>query len=148
MRLLKILFVLFISINIDISNADNTIIFSNYNFANTIYMDRLSIQRIFTKKETRWSNGDNIIVFIKPMDSIEHKMFVSNILNMTLYKYQKILDESIYTAKSLPLTEVNNDIQMSTNIQNHPGAIGYINYNLLYGTKTIIICDENCPKSK
>ncbi len=124
------------------SPGEATIIFSNYDLDNTIFMNRLMVQRIFTRRETRWSNGDSIIVFIKPMDSIEHRNFVSNTLNMTLYRYQQSLETYTYTARALPVTEVANDQQMLTAINTHPGAIGYVNYQLVMNNKTITICED------
>ena len=120
---------------------DPTIIFSNYDTDNTIFMNRLAIQRIFTRKDTRWENGKNILVYIKPIDSIEHRIFVANVLNMTLYRYQKSLETYTYTARALPVTEVNSDDKMRVAVNSHPGAIGYINYELVVNEKTIKIID-------
>lgn len=119
------------------------IIFSEYDLANTIFMNRLMVQRIFTRKDTHWSNGDNIIVFIKPKESIEHKTFVANVLNMTLYRYQQSLETYTYSARALPAIEVSTDQKMLNAIHTHPGAIGYVNYQLLVNDKVIKICDDN-----
>jgi ABC-type phosphate transport system substrate-binding protein len=118
-----------------------TIIFDNNNFSNVLIMNRLAVQRIFTRKDTHWENGDNITVFIKPMDSIEHRAFVTDILNMTLYKYQKSLDTYTYTAKATSVHEVTNDDKMKIAIQTHPGSIGYINYELIMNEKIIKVVD-------
>ena len=123
------------------ATSDPIIIFSNYDAENTIFMNRLAVQRIFTRKDTRWDNGKNILVFIKPIDSIEHRIFVANVLNMTLYRYQKSLETYTYTARALPVTEVNSDDKMRVAINSHPGAIGYINYELVVNEKKIKIVD-------
>lgn len=121
-----------------------TIIFSNYDLEKTLFLDRITVQRIFTRRETHWSNGDNIIVFIKPMDSLEHRHFVTEVLNMTLYRYQKSLESYTYTAKALPVTEVPTDQKMLNAIHTHPGAIGYVNYEIVINDKIIHICDDGC----
>lgn len=123
------------------NNTDPAIIFADINLADTLIMNRIEVQRIFTRKEVRWNNGDDIIVFIKPMDSIEHRAFLANVLNMTLYKYQKSLDAVVYTAKALPVIEVSNDDKMRMAIHSHPGAIGYINYELIMNEKTVKVVD-------
>jgi ABC-type phosphate transport system substrate-binding protein len=119
------------------------IIFSNYDLNKTIFMNKTAIQRIFTRKETHWSNGDNITVFIKPIDSIEHRNFVTNVLNMTMYRYQQSLENITYTAAATPVIEVSSDVKMMNAIHTHPGSIGYVNYDLVVNDKIIKICDDN-----
>jgi len=128
------------------SPGDVTIIFSNYDLSNTIFMNKIAVQRIFTRKDIRWSNGDSITVFIKPMESIENRMFIADILNMTLYRYQKSLETATYTGKANSVIEVPDDAHMHTAIDAHPGAIGYLNYEIVTHDKIIIICEDdgNC----
>jgi ABC-type phosphate transport system substrate-binding protein len=120
-----------------------TIVFSNYNIGSNIRMRRITVQRIFTLKDTRWSNGDAITVFTKPLDSIEHKIFVTQVLNMSVYRYTQSILSATNTARAVPVTEVTNDQKMLIAIQSHPGSIGYVNYELLLNGKIIHICDED-----
>lgn len=121
-----------------LSNA--IVIFSNYELNNTISMNRVTLQRIFTLRETRWDSGDVITVFIKPKESIEHRNFVTSVLNMTLYNYQQILQ--LHSVNAYSLTEVATDQKMLEAIRTHPGSIGYINYDLLLNSKTVNVCDD------
>lgn len=126
-----------------------SIIFKNYDLSNTLFMNRVAVQRIFTRQDRRWSNGDEILVFIKPLNSLEHKKFVTEVLQMSFYRYEKTLMSNIATGKSIPLTEVNSDLKMSMYVNNRQGAIGYINYNLeMCNKQVILICDDftRCDK--
>lgn len=125
------------------SELKTSIIFRNYDLNNTLFMNRIAIQRIFTRQDKRWSNGDEILVYIKPMNSIEHKRFLSDVLHMTLYRYERSLSANTQTGKALPVTEVNSDDKMGMLISNNHGAIGYVNYTVkLNGKQVIVVCDD------
>ena len=122
--------------------ADPEIIFSNYTLEDTLFMNRAAVQRIFTRKDVRWSNGKSIIVYTKPIDSVEHKAFVAHTLNMSLYRFQRELESSTYSAKAIPLNVVYNDNAMIREIKSHEGAIGYVNYQLVLHEKKIVLIDD------
>lgn len=128
------------------ASDDATIVFSNYNLDSNVNMRRTTVQRIFTLKDTRWSNGDVITVFTKPINSIEHKIFVTRVLNMSLYRYSQSILSATTTAKAIPVTEVADDQKMLLAIQTHPGSIGYINYELIIGNNIIHICEEESKR--
>lgn len=94
----------------------------------TLYLSREELQRIFTRKTSRWGNGGEIRVYIKPMGSIEHRSFLSEVLCMTLYRYQKSLEVNTNTAGAITVVEVRTDAEMRAAVYSHPGAIGYLNY--------------------
>jgi ABC-type phosphate transport system substrate-binding protein len=135
-----------LSVVVDNIRADDegaTIVFSNYNIGSNVRMRRITVQRIFTLKDTRWSNGDAITVFTKPVSSIEHKIFVTQVLNMSMYRYTQSMVSATSTARAIPVTEVPNDQKMLIAIQSHPGSIGYVNYELILNGKVIQICEED-----
>ena len=109
----------------------------------TILVNRLAIQRIFTRKITRWSNGTNISVFTKPLTSIEHKNFSMSVLGLTPFNFKRQLESQTYSGKSTSVMEVDSDEAMAMKIAQTPGAIGYINYAIIIGNKTIIIIDDS-----
>jgi len=117
----------------------DTIVWKEYN--NTLILDRLSLQKIFTQRLTKWPDGRYIQVITKPNDSIEHKDFMTNTLGLspTLYNQLKkpILD---YTPD---IIEVQNDKQMMMKIETTPGSIGYLNYEVYINSKHIIVLDSN-----
>lgn len=108
------------------------------------YLRRSTLQRIFTKKVTRWGNGQDITVIIKPVVSIEHRQFLEQVLKMTPYRYQKALDSVTYTAHhSTPVIEVSNDAGMMIELKKHPGAIGYSNYMPIMDGRIIRVCEDD-----
>ncbi len=109
----------------------------------TITIDRYSLQKIFTKKQSRWPNGLPIRVFIKPMDSVEHRDFVTNILGISIFTYQQLLDAQVYSGRSYSVVELPTDEQMIMNVEKTPGAIGYINYALYIGNKKVTIINSS-----
>lgn len=139
---LLIIAIMLLPKNLFSSPGTATIIFSNYDLENTVFLSRLTVQQIFTRRITRWVNGDNITVFIKPMESIEHRNFVNNVLNMSLYTYQKKLEAYTQATRALPVIEVSSDQKMLNAIHKHPGAIGYVNYELFIDDKIIKVCDD------
>ena len=135
----KMLFFLFLSFNIQSAKSAEILVWKED--ADTITIDRYSIQKIFTKKISRWPNGTNINVFIKPRNSIEHRDFVTNVLMISPHYFDELLERQTYTGKATPVIEVPSDKLMQLKIESTPGAIGYINYDLYYGSKRIIVID-------
>ncbi len=107
----------------------------------SIIIDRYSLQKIFTKRITRWPSGRPIRVFIKPMNSFEHKHFVYNILGMSPFFYQQSLYAQVYAGKSSSVIEIPYDNLMIMKIEQTPGAIGYINYEIYIGNKRVTVVD-------
>lgn len=99
--------------------------------------DKDTIVKIFTKKVTRWADGQLITVFIKPINSIEHKDFVQSWLNMSNSKYKQELEKQTYSGKSLSVVEVDSDAEMVLKISSTIGSIGYINYGVVINTKQL-----------
>lgn len=123
------------------STAADLIIWSEN--AESITIDRYSLQQIFTRKIVRWPNGQSINVFIKPKNSIEHRDFVKNILGISNFYYEQLLEQQTFSGKSSSVTEVATDNHMITKIETTPGAIGYINYEIYVGNKKVIIVDKS-----
>lgn len=137
--LTTLVFILIINIPTRTNAATNILVWREYN--NLIVLDRTSLQKIFTRKVTRWPDGRNITVFIKPINSIEHKAFITNILQMRPFMYQQMLEQQIYSGKASSVVEINNDSQMIFKIESTPGSIGYIDYELYVENKKVIIVD-------
>lgn len=134
----KLLMALLLLVCVDGGTTD-LIIWKESN--DSITLDRYSAQRIFTKKITRWPNGQHINVFIKPLYSIEHRDFVINVLGISPFYYTQMLEEQTYTGKASSITEVNSDKQMIMMVDQTPGSIGYINYEIFAGNKRVIVID-------
>lgn len=111
--------------------------------AQTLTLDKYTIENIFTRKITRWPNGQPICVFIKPKNSIEHKAFVKSVLGISPSYYDYLLNKHNEESKPNNIFEVANDFQMMNSIESTPGSIGYINYEIYVGDKRVIVIDTN-----
>ena len=108
-------------------NADVKIIANSQN--DWLLYNHLTIANIFTKKTTKWSNGRTITVFIKPLESIEHKDFVHSMLHMTHFKFSQDLNARITSGNGVNVIQVSSDEEMLMRISNTPFSIGYVNFN-------------------
>jgi ABC-type phosphate transport system substrate-binding protein len=104
------------------------------------YKNEPTLLNIFTKKNKYWSDGSKIVVFIKPINSLEHKFFVMDWLGVSPTKYKEMLESSVYSGDSANVTEVDSDEQMMVVISQTPNSIGYIdNKVLLRGERNVKI---------
>lgn len=110
--------------------------------SSSITLDRYTIQRIFTRKVTKWPDGTNITVFIKPVISMEHKEFVYKILKISPFYYQQLLEQQTFSGKASSVVEVQSDSQMHRKITSIEGSIGYVNYEIYKDNKKVIIIDD------
>lgn len=96
-----------------------------------VKLSRLELIRIFTKNQKFWSDGHKITVFTKPISTLEHKMFVVTVLNLTLFKYKTLLESAVYSGQNTNIIEVDSDEEMLIRLSNTPYSIGYINYTIV-----------------
>ena len=94
-------------------------------------LDVPELVHIFTRKQMFWSDGHKIKVFTKKTDSIEHKLFTMNVLNLTPYHYRTLLDSVIYSGSNTSVIEVSSDEEMILKVSSTPYSIGYLNYNTI-----------------
>lgn len=114
-------------------NADELVITQKANGVSTL--DHFQLTKIFTKKQFFWPTGQKIVVFIKPIDSLEHRLFVMDVLNMTPYRYKIAIEEILYTGSSTAPIEIATDDEMILRIKQTPNSIGYLNYTTLLANK-------------
>lgn len=82
---------------------------------------------IFTKSKMFWNSGEKITVYIKPINSLEHLIFVSEWLGISAYRYKKLLENNVYSGNSSGVIEVNSDEAMLLAVYSTPNSIGYLN---------------------
>jgi len=85
-----------------------------------------ALKAIFTRKRMFWGNGERIHVFIKPVNSIEHRLFLTQWLGITTYRYKKLLKVQLYSGRNSGVQIVNSDQQMMVSLLQTPYAIGYM----------------------
>lgn len=89
--------------------------------------ETFKLTNIFTRKITKWStNGARIIVFIRPINSIEHKLFVMRWLGVTNYRYKKLLQQNTFSGAASNVKIIISDEQMMITIKSTPNSIGYV----------------------
>lgn len=85
------------------------------------------LTNIFTRHVTKWeTTGDRITVFIRPINSIEHKTFVLRWLNLTNYRYKKLLQQNTFSGAASNVKTIRSDEQMIIIIKSTPNSIGYV----------------------
>lgn len=104
-----------------------------------VNLDHHDLVNIFTRKKVHWADGHKITVFIKDSESIEHKMFIMDVLNLTPYKYKTLVDTVVYSGENTPAIELSNDADMMRRLYNTPYSIGYFNYTIVINDSTGII---------
>lgn len=99
-------------------------------------------KRIFTLKEERWPDGELIKVFIHPVESIQHRVFVEDRLKMPLSRYRAMIEVPIYGAKTLNLIEVTTEEKMVASVLKTKGGVGYLNGVIIKNGATVIVVDD------
>jgi ABC-type phosphate transport system substrate-binding protein len=119
-------FVLF-TVNIFAQSTNFQIVVNKDNSVNSLSKDE--IKRIYTKKMTKWDNGDKI----KPVDlqktSEVRKKFTKDILNKSISAIKAFWQRQIFSGKGVPPPEKKSDEDVIDYVINHPGAIGYVSKN-------------------
>lgn len=111
-----------------------------YNRVDTLQSEYLTLQNIFTRKQKYWADGSKITVMIKPLDSVEHKYFVTEWLGITNTRYKRMLESEVYAGATTPPVVVNSDEEMMLKISTTPNSIGYIDRKLVIrGEKNVKI---------
>lgn len=100
---------------------------------------RLELVDIFTRQKRWWLNGGKITVFTRVLDSVEHKMFVIDVLNLSPYQFKSKLDGAIYSGNNTPVIEVSSDEEMLLKLSLTPYSIGYINSTVMVNDKLNVI---------
>lgn len=100
---------------------------------------------IFTRRYTRWENGESVVVVTRELSSIEHKRFLQEHLGITPYQYRARLQRNIYQGIASPPFEVKTEEELIDKVALTPGAIGYV-YNLaLYRDNNQLVIVDVTP---
>lgn len=127
--ILLVLFLIMIPPSLSMSDDGPSVVVDRHVELTSIEQSELI--RIFTRKKVFWPSGQKISVFIKPQNSLEHKIFSINILNLSPYKYKSLTDSIVYSGNNNPPTEIDSDEQMLSMLSKTPNSIGYVNYSIV-----------------
>lgn len=135
-KFLRFLIFIWCSIG-SVSKSDQTVI------ANSLVIDktlsRYNLVEIFTRKKTFWSDGRKIIVYTMPFDSIEHRLFTINVLNLSPYRYKTAVDSIVFSGLSTPTIELATESEMIYKLSTTPYSIGYISTDMFSNNNHEII---------
>ena len=77
-------------------------------------------------RQTVWPNGQRIVVYALPSNSITHKRFSKEILKIFPYQLDRIWRKLTYSGLGTMPIILESVSELKLAIANNPGAIGYI----------------------
>ncbi|GHG76807.1 hypothetical protein GCM10010919_31950 [Alishewanella longhuensis] len=84
------------------------------------------LRAIFTMRQTRWSDGQPIQVFVLNSADEQHIRFSRNYLKMFPYQLDAIWDRQRFSGIGSFPTQVQSEEEMLLLLKQTPGAIGYL----------------------
>ncbi len=81
---------------------------------------------IFGARISRWEDGSAIRVFVLPEESVSHKDFAKQLLDLYPYQLRNAWNRIIFTGIGQAPIMVTSEAEMLKHVSETPGAIGYI----------------------
>lgn len=89
------------------------------------------LRRIYTMRQSRWSDDTNITVFVLPSQHPLHHRFSKERLQIFPYQLNRIWHKLTYSGLGVAPIVVESEIELIEAIINTPGSIGYIDEAVL-----------------
>ena len=103
----------------------------------TIRSDSLS--RLFLKKSTTWSNGQEA----QPVDQSEastlRRRFTSRVLNRDTESVRSYWQQMVFSGRAVPPPALDNDAAVVEFVRQHPYAVGYVSPTTLLPSDVRVI---------
>jgi ABC-type phosphate transport system substrate-binding protein len=84
------------------------------------------IRRIFSMRQTTWSNGQAITVYVLSNQHLTHQAFSTKVLGMFPYQLDRIWNKLVYSGLGDEPIKVQSEQEMLVRIRHMPGSIGYV----------------------
>lgn len=84
------------------------------------------LRRIYSMRQTRWSDNTPITLFVLPSQHQIHKTFAHQTLKILPYKLERIWNKSTFSGLGVAPIVVNSPEEMLNAVANTPGALGYM----------------------
>lgn len=84
------------------------------------------IRRIFSMRQTTWSNEQVITVYVLSNQHQTHQTFSTKVLGMFPYQLDRIWNKLVYSGLGEDPIEVQSEQEMLERVSQNPGAIGYV----------------------
>jgi hypothetical protein len=117
----------FVFIPLSVNTAlygDEAVIIAN-NSVPVDIVDQNTISNIYRAEETKWSNGDTIVVVMQKAGPL-HEEFVQNIVGLSPVRLRNIWKQVIFTGLGNPPRIFKNEKDLVDFVRDTRGAIGYI----------------------
>lgn len=102
-------------------------------------LSKRDLRSIFTMKKKRWSDGNEISVFVLSDKHPLHSSFSKEILKTYPYHLRKIWDRQVYSGTGNAPIQLTSEQEMLETIKGTPYAIGYINKTDEIGLVKVIL---------
>ncbi len=83
------------------------------------------LRRIYTMRQTQWSNGHHIIVFVLPKQHPLHQRFSKERLQIFPYQLERIWNKLTYSGLGVAPVVKSTPEALINAVMKTPGAIGY-----------------------
>ena len=84
------------------------------------------IRRIFSMRQTTWSNEQAITVYVLSNQHLTHQAFSTKVLGMFPYQLDRIWNKLVYSGLGEEPIKVQSEQEMLERVSQKPGAIGYV----------------------
>lgn len=84
------------------------------------------IRRIFSMRQTTWSNDQAITVYVLSNQHQTHQIFSTKVLGMFPYQLDRIWNKLVYSGLGEEPIKVQSEQEMLERVSQKPGAIGYV----------------------
>ncbi|GAC21917.1 hypothetical protein GARC_4982 [Paraglaciecola arctica BSs20135] len=84
------------------------------------------IRRIFSMRQTTWSNDTKITVYVLSNQHQTHQAFSTKVLGMFPYQLDRIWNKLVYSGLGEEPIKVKSEQEMLERVSQKPGAIGYV----------------------
>jgi ABC-type phosphate transport system substrate-binding protein len=84
------------------------------------------IRRIFSMRQTAWSNNQAITVYVLSNQHQTHQTFSTKVLGMFPYQLDRIWNKLVYSGLGEEPIKVQSEQEMLERVSQKPGAIGYV----------------------
>lgn len=95
------------------------------------------LRRIYTMRQMRWSDNTGITVFVLPSQHSLHQRFAKERLQIFPYQLNRIWHKLTYSGLGVAPIVVESEQELVEAVMNTPGAIGYINNEMLIEDKSV-----------
>jgi len=89
------------------------------------------LRSIYTMKKNTWSDGSPVTVFVLSNNAITHKDFCRSLLKVFPRQLEAVWHRLVYSGTGERPIEVGSEKEMMDRVTNTPGAIGYVQSEVL-----------------